>query len=166
MRINSCPEIDINILVQGQQISEYGDNREGDNNEAIAHIKCQSNARFTINFLVQERSDFETLGFFIYIDNQPVTKFGLDHGGKVEVLGGIILEKGIVMPKEFKFSNERGKIYVFSCNDPIMKLFSGSIAVEVWVVKDEKDEEGGPTEDEELIEQNNIWKLLKVGESE
>jgi hypothetical protein len=111
MHIESYPDIDIGIFVQGEQVPERNDHKEGPNNEAIAYIECQSDAKFTIRFCVKQMNDLELLGFFIYVDGQPVSKFSTDCPIEVEVLGGIILEEEIVMPKEFKFSNQQGKIY-------------------------------------------------------
>lgn len=42
--------------------------REGPNNEAIACIECQNDAKFTIRFCVKQMNDLEVLGFFIYAD--------------------------------------------------------------------------------------------------
>lgn len=116
MRIDSYPNIDIGILIQREQVLERNDHREGPNNEAIACIECQSDAKFTIRFCVKEMNDLELLGFFIYVDGQPVSKFSTNHPIEVEVLGGIVLEEEIIMPKEFKFSNQQGKIYSFLKN--------------------------------------------------
>jgi hypothetical protein len=116
MRVESYPDIDIGILVQREQVQERNDHREGPNNEAIAFIECQSDAKFAIKFCVKQMNDLEHLGFFIYVDGQPVSKFSTDHPIEVEVLGGIVLEEDIIMPKEFKFSNQQGKIYPFLKN--------------------------------------------------
>jgi hypothetical protein len=64
MRIESYPDIDIGILVQREQVQERNDHREGPNNEAIACIECQSDAKFAIRFCVKQMNDLEHLGFF------------------------------------------------------------------------------------------------------
>jgi len=112
MHINKYPNIDISIFVQGEQIPERN-YREGPNNEGVACIQCQRDAKFTIRFSVNQTDE---LGFFIYFDGQPVTKFGTHEPIEVEVFRGIVLEENYIIPKEFKFSNEQGKIYSFFKN--------------------------------------------------
>ena len=98
------PVIDIQILVEGEQVPEHIQN------EGIASIKVQSDARFTMKFQVEDRKKSDHISFFIYIDNQPVSSFSVGKEVEVDVVGGVILEKGIILPKEFKFSSHGGII--------------------------------------------------------
>jgi hypothetical protein len=52
MRIDSYPNIEITILVQGEPIPNYNGPRKGLGNEAVAYIDCEGNARFKIRFRV------------------------------------------------------------------------------------------------------------------
>jgi hypothetical protein len=55
---------------------------------------------------------FDFLGFFIYLDGQAVSRFSTGSPLSLDVLGGIVLEEENVLPKEFKFTNQEGKIHL------------------------------------------------------
>jgi hypothetical protein len=111
MFIDSYPDIEITILVQGEPIPDYNGPEKRLGNEAVAHIDCESNATFKIRFRVQ-MEHFEFLGFFIYFDGQAVSRFSTEWPLSLDVLGGIVLEGENVLPKEFKFTNQEGKIHL------------------------------------------------------
>ena len=111
MFINSYPDIEITILVQEEPIPDYNSPGKRLGNKAVAHIDCESNATFKIRFRVQ-MEHFEFLGFFIYFDGQAVSRFSTEWPLSLDVLGGIVLKGENILPKEFKFTNQEGKIHL------------------------------------------------------
>ena len=52
MCIDSYPDIEITILVQGEPIPNYNGPGKGLGNDVVAYIDCESNATFKIRFRV------------------------------------------------------------------------------------------------------------------